>query len=225
MNWRRGLFRLWIVGTALFVLAIAFVSYSEIKAEFDAVARKQEAASMLATNAKFANWVHQRFYSDMPTEQFDKKIIGPKPITEPNVIAQLEAIVANLDTSRPFDEWTVDELQAYVLHRFIEPTPNPWATLVQWASIAFGTGGAGSRGIPGVGLLRVCCKTVMNELPYWVQYVQALGPTVVAVIAALFALYIGLRQWRTAHYRHADLARWSVFARTIDVSSANESIT
>jgi hypothetical protein len=35
MNWRRGLFRLWIVGTVLFVLAIAFVSYSEIKAQFD----------------------------------------------------------------------------------------------------------------------------------------------------------------------------------------------
>jgi hypothetical protein len=34
----RGLFRLWIVGTALFVLGIAFVSYSDIKAEFDAVA-------------------------------------------------------------------------------------------------------------------------------------------------------------------------------------------
>jgi hypothetical protein len=31
MNWRRGLFRLWIVGTVLFVLAVAFVSYSEIK--------------------------------------------------------------------------------------------------------------------------------------------------------------------------------------------------
>jgi uncharacterized membrane protein len=28
MNWRRGLFRLWIVGTVLFVLAVAFVSYS-----------------------------------------------------------------------------------------------------------------------------------------------------------------------------------------------------
>jgi ABC-type enterobactin transport system permease subunit len=36
MNWRRGLFRLWIVGTALFVLAVAFVSYSEIKAQFNA---------------------------------------------------------------------------------------------------------------------------------------------------------------------------------------------
>jgi hypothetical protein len=40
MNWRRGLFRLWIVGTVLFVLAIAFVSYGEIKAHFDAIAAK-----------------------------------------------------------------------------------------------------------------------------------------------------------------------------------------
>jgi len=38
MNWRRGLFRLWIVGSALFVLAVAFVSYADIKEEFDAVA-------------------------------------------------------------------------------------------------------------------------------------------------------------------------------------------
>src|SRR5262249_53964799 len=34
MNWRRGLLRLWIVGTVLFVLAVAFISYSEIKKEF-----------------------------------------------------------------------------------------------------------------------------------------------------------------------------------------------
>jgi len=37
MNWRRGLFRLWIVGTALFVIAITFISYSEIKTEFEAL--------------------------------------------------------------------------------------------------------------------------------------------------------------------------------------------
>jgi len=35
MNLRRGLFRLWIVGSALFVLAVPFVSYSEIKKQFD----------------------------------------------------------------------------------------------------------------------------------------------------------------------------------------------
>ena len=40
MNWRRGLFRVWIVVTAVFVLAVAFVSYSEIKAQFDAIAAK-----------------------------------------------------------------------------------------------------------------------------------------------------------------------------------------
>src|SRR5215475_12258190 len=38
MNWRRVLFRLWIVGTVLFVLAVAFVSYTEIKEQFDAAA-------------------------------------------------------------------------------------------------------------------------------------------------------------------------------------------
>ena len=41
MNWRRGLFRLWIVGTALFVIAVALISYSEIKAQFDAIAAKR----------------------------------------------------------------------------------------------------------------------------------------------------------------------------------------
>jgi len=40
MNWRRWLFRLWIVGTALFAIAIAFIGYSEIKKHFDAIAAK-----------------------------------------------------------------------------------------------------------------------------------------------------------------------------------------
>jgi hypothetical protein len=31
MNLRRGLFRLWIVGAALFVLAVAFINYDEIE--------------------------------------------------------------------------------------------------------------------------------------------------------------------------------------------------
>jgi hypothetical protein len=38
MNWRRGLFRLWIVGSALFVIAVAVISYREIKEQFDAAA-------------------------------------------------------------------------------------------------------------------------------------------------------------------------------------------
>src|SRR5262249_45378017 len=45
MTLRRGLFRLWIIGAALFVLAVAVVSYAPIKAEFEGVARNPYAPS------------------------------------------------------------------------------------------------------------------------------------------------------------------------------------
>ena len=41
----------------------------------------------------------------------------------------------------------------------------------------------------------------MNELPVWVQYIQALGPTIVAVVVGWIAGYVAWRQWRTAHDR------------------------
>jgi hypothetical protein len=142
MNWRRGLFRLWIVGAALFVIAVASISYSDIKAQFDAVASKPEAGapSSLAgfrqrypqyndlSDTQLADRLYKKFYSDMPREQFDKKIaarkglsdaevgIGPplKPVSDPALIAQLEAA--------PFDQ----------------PAPNPWARVEKVAGIAFG---------------------------------------------------------------------------------------
>ena len=48
MNWRRGLFRLWIVGAALFVFAIAFVSYSDIKEQFDVASEPEVTSSFIA---------------------------------------------------------------------------------------------------------------------------------------------------------------------------------
>ena len=59
----------------------------------------------------------------------------------------------------------------------------------------------------------------MTELPYWMQSVQALAPTIVAIIAALIASYIAWRQWRTAHYRLAlDMfeKRFAVYEATKD---------
>ncbi|MGO9049424.1 MAG: hypothetical protein ACLP19_26065 [Xanthobacteraceae bacterium] len=41
----------------------------------------------------------------------------------------------------------------------------------------------------------------MRQLPYWVQYVQALAPAIVSVIAACIAGFIAWRQYKTAHYR------------------------
>jgi hypothetical protein len=120
VNLRRGLFRLWLVGSALFVLAVAFVTYGAIKSEFDAVARKSE----------FADAAYQRFYSDMPREQFDKNISDPK------VIARIEAIVKKIDTSRPLSQWNDDELLAYGTLPDMRSAPNPWASLGTAAAIA-----------------------------------------------------------------------------------------
>src|SRR5262249_37679415 len=67
---------------------VVFVSYSDIKAEFDAAASRPETvnSSFLLefrrlhpeykslSDAQLADTVHKQFYSDMPREQFDKKL-------------------------------------------------------------------------------------------------------------------------------------------------------
>lgn len=40
-----------------------------------------------------------------------------------------------------------------------------------------------------------------SELPVWLQYVQALGPTTVAVVAACIAGAIQWRMWKTANHK------------------------
>ena len=95
MNLRRGLFRLWIIGAALFVIAVSSISYPGIKAEFDAVESKPEAveskpeagtSTVLAefrqqypqyndlSDDQLADAIYKKFYSDMPREQFDNKV-------------------------------------------------------------------------------------------------------------------------------------------------------
>jgi hypothetical protein len=64
MNWRRGLFRLWIVGSALFVIAVASLNYTDIKEEFD------DAASVTLK----------------PMTEFRTL----KPVTDPTLIKRLE---------------------------------------------------------------------------------------------------------------------------------------
>ena len=129
MNWRRGLFRLWLVGAALFVIAVAAISYSSIKAEF--IAAREERA--------VADHFYKRFYSDIPREQFDKKI-AEKP--EPS--AQIEAILAQLDTARPLSQWSDDELMAYSFSYYFSKYKekhselSPWFTVATWAGIASG---------------------------------------------------------------------------------------
>ena len=59
---------------------------------------------------------------------------------------------------------------------------------------------------------------MQGQLPLWVHYVQALGPSIVAVVAAFIAGYIAWRQWRTAHER----LRLEMFDRRVAVYDATK---
>jgi hypothetical protein len=78
MNWRRDLFRLWIVGTVLFVLAVAFISYGDIKEEFEDAA---------AASASVTDQPVTKQDSVDPWAEFR---IAPKPVTDPALIKRLE---------------------------------------------------------------------------------------------------------------------------------------
>jgi hypothetical protein len=69
MNWRRGLFRLWIVGSVLFVIAVAVISYGDIKEQFDA-ARLEAIRSQLDTSRPLPQWTDDelRAYIAMPKQ-------------------------------------------------------------------------------------------------------------------------------------------------------------
>jgi hypothetical protein len=85
--------------------------------------------------------VYKKFYSDMPREQFDKKIATKNPIIEPKVVAQLKAIIKNMDPSRPLDKWTDDELAAYGTYLKVRELGEPtlyWPGVLLEAAIAFG---------------------------------------------------------------------------------------
>jgi hypothetical protein len=141
MNWRRGLFRLWIVGAALFVTCVASVSYSEIKAKFDAWASAAESRPEAAipsflvefrrqypglSDAELADAAYKRFYSDMPREQFEKKLAEKIQATK---------IVKFQGQLHEFPADVTDEEIATALKSTIK---NPWASVSEVAAIAFG---------------------------------------------------------------------------------------
>jgi hypothetical protein len=140
MRVRRGFFRLWIVGTALFVFAIAFISYNEIKAQFDAVPSKPEVTSSFIaefrqqypeynnlTDAQLLDTVYKKFYSDMPREEFEKQV--SEEISASNKIVKFQGQV------HEFPADFTDEEIATALKSTIK---NPWASVGEAAAIAFG---------------------------------------------------------------------------------------
>jgi hypothetical protein len=58
--------------------------------------------------------------------------------------------------------------------------------------------------------------TIQSNLPVWEMHLQALGPTLVAVVVGCLASYIAWQQWRTANHR----LRFNLFDRRAAVYEA-----
>jgi hypothetical protein len=127
MNLRRGLFRLWLVGSALFVLAVAFVSYGEIKNQFDAAAlmhvlkADEVAIPVLCADARgaanaddFIEFNDNCWYAMSKFRRFYPEY---KDLLD-NELTQKLYPARGLDAPRGL--------------------PSPWKTPGAWASIAFG---------------------------------------------------------------------------------------
>ena len=121
MNWRPGLFRLWIVGSVLFVIAVAFISYADIKAEFASAAAiwpDEILVPVLCANARGvaeADYIKRGDYCWYAMSIVRRLYPEYKDLSD-NVLMR----------------------KAYAVRGIAIPTPNPWATLGMWVAVAFG---------------------------------------------------------------------------------------
>jgi hypothetical protein len=133
MNWRRGLFRLWIVGSALFVIAVAVFSYSDIEAQFNAAPPPppqgfEIVVPQLCKDAR----------GDAGTDYTTQKGQNPGPwdkYAKPN---PYDDCWYTMSKFRPlYPEY--NNLSDYELSQMLYGIRvRPWATLGMWASIAVG---------------------------------------------------------------------------------------
>jgi hypothetical protein len=136
VNLRRGLFRLWIVGSALFVLAVAFVSYSDIKNQFDG---PELFVPVLCGEARGKAGTDYAVKDKRKPHQWDMSI-------ERNPSDTCWYGMSNFRTSYPEYKALQDQELIRKRHEALGtltfddliPVSNPWATLGTWAGIAFG---------------------------------------------------------------------------------------
>ena len=149
MNWRRGLFRLWIVGAALFVIAVAAISYSEIKNSYSEIKKQFEETSLqpyIESNSELlvpvpCDDVRGVAGTDYSTKQ--ARDPGPWDVySKPNPFDKCWYTMSKFRPLFPeYNDLPDRELSRKLYADVGVPTrelPNPWVTLGTWASIAFG---------------------------------------------------------------------------------------
>ena len=112
---------MWIVGSVLFVIAVAFISYGGIKAEFasDAAIWPDEIlVPVLCANARGvaeADYIKRGDYCWYAMSIVRRLYPEYKDLSD-NVLMR----------------------KAYAVRGIAVPTPNPWATLGMWVAVALG---------------------------------------------------------------------------------------
>jgi hypothetical protein len=143
MNWQRGLFRLWIVGSVLFVIAVAFVSYGDIKRQFDAP--WGEAHVWHVTVPQLCGEARGVAGTDYTTQQ--DRDPGPwDTYAKPNPFDKCWCALSKFRPLYPeYNDLPDGELvrKLYAAHDTLTfddliPAPKPWATMAMWATIALG---------------------------------------------------------------------------------------
>ena len=143
MNFRRGLFRLWIIGSVLFVLAVAFFSYAEIKKQFNdiviqAAFDERKVEFIVPQLCGTARGVVGKDYTTKSGQ-------NPGPwdeYTTPNYFDNCWYAMSKFRPLYPeYKDVSDNELSRKLYADYGEPgrdLPNPWATIGTWASIALG---------------------------------------------------------------------------------------
>ena len=141
-NWRRGLFRLWVVVSLVFVIAVAAISYSEIKAQFDSIA--------------LMKWADENSVRVVPvlcgeargiagTDFTTKSGQDPGPwdrYANPNPFDNCWYAMPKFRRLYPeYNDLSDKELSSklYAKHGIpLHDLPNPWTTTLRYSAIAFG---------------------------------------------------------------------------------------
>jgi hypothetical protein len=140
MNWRPGLFRLWMIGAALFVIAVTSINYSGIKAEFDALALqgrspKELFVPQLCGRARGIAGTDYTSKQEQPFDLWDE-------FTKANAFAICWFRMSKFRALYPeFDNIPDKDVsrKLYADHGIpTRDTPNPWASLGMVAGVAFG---------------------------------------------------------------------------------------
>jgi hypothetical protein len=122
----RNTFRLWIIGTALFVISVSFLGYRDVQEEFDelAILRELKGETVVPVLCGEARGIAGEDYTN--NQEVCWYAISRFRVLYPEHNEQSdEALARKLYAARGVD-----------LH--FPPPPKPWTTMGFWASIAIG---------------------------------------------------------------------------------------